>query len=129
MEACLKFRAPGITIPLGLGIGRLVFSTLNKVEWVFMLVMLGAVFSDGTWKFRSGLLLLTVLILLLLQTFWLLPQLDTRAEAYVNGETPPPSFLHFYYAGIEIIKVAALVIYGLKEIGRASCRERVCQYV
>jgi len=25
MEAWLKFRAPGITVPLGLGIGRLVF--------------------------------------------------------------------------------------------------------
>ena len=34
MEAWLKFRAPGITIPLGLGIGRLVFNALNKIEWV-----------------------------------------------------------------------------------------------
>ncbi|HQO86046.1 MAG TPA: hypothetical protein PKX84_00190, partial [Bacteroidia bacterium] len=34
MEAWLKFRAPGITIPLGLGIGRLVFNVLNKIEWV-----------------------------------------------------------------------------------------------
>ena len=29
LEAPLKFRAPGITIPLGLGIGRLVFRALN----------------------------------------------------------------------------------------------------
>ena len=34
MESSLKFRAPGITIPLGLGIGRLVFNVLNKIEWV-----------------------------------------------------------------------------------------------
>lgn len=33
MEAWLKFRAPGITIPLGLGIGKLVFQALNYVEW------------------------------------------------------------------------------------------------
>src|SRR5438067_1809392 len=32
LEAPLKFRAPGITIPLGLGIGRLVFAALNRVE-------------------------------------------------------------------------------------------------
>lgn len=35
MEAWLKFQAPGITVPLGLGIGRLVFNALNTVEWVF----------------------------------------------------------------------------------------------
>lgn len=29
LEAPLKFLAPGITIPLGLGIGRLVFTALN----------------------------------------------------------------------------------------------------
>ena len=32
MEAPLKFRAPNMTIALGLGIGQLVFSALNKVE-------------------------------------------------------------------------------------------------
>ncbi|SDY48374.1 hypothetical protein [Hymenobacter psychrophilus] len=32
LEAPLQFTAPGITIPLGLGIGRLMFQTLNKVE-------------------------------------------------------------------------------------------------
>lgn len=32
LETPLKFRAPGITVPLGLGIGRLVFRALNGVE-------------------------------------------------------------------------------------------------
>ena len=32
LEAPLKFRAPGITLPLGLGIGRLVFRALNAAE-------------------------------------------------------------------------------------------------
>ena len=32
MEAPLKFTAPNITIPLGLGIGMIVFHTLNKIE-------------------------------------------------------------------------------------------------
>src|SRR5664279_3321230 len=32
LEAPLKFRAPGITLPLGLGIGRLVFRALNGCE-------------------------------------------------------------------------------------------------
>ncbi|HPZ93893.1 MAG TPA: hypothetical protein PK871_03115, partial [Mycobacterium sp.] len=34
LEAPLKFRAPGVTIQLGLGIGRLVFRALNICEVV-----------------------------------------------------------------------------------------------
>ena len=34
LEAPLKFRAPGVTLPLGLGIGRIVFRALNLVEAV-----------------------------------------------------------------------------------------------
>lgn len=113
MEAWLKFRAPGISIPLGLGIGRLVFGALNKVEWVFMIVLLGCALTDGTWKLRAGLLLLTLLVLLLLQTCWLLPRLDVRAAAYMDGTPPPPSYLHFYYVGMEVAKVAALMWYGI----------------
>lgn len=123
MEAWLKFRAPGITIPLGLGIGRLVFGALNKVEWIFMLVMLGTVFTDGTWKVRSALLLVILLVLLLLQTFWLLPRLDVRAEAYMSGATLPSSYLHFYYVGMEIIKVATLIIYGVLVFQHLSLKE------
>lgn len=32
LEAPLKFRAPGVTLPIGLGIGRLVFRALNGAE-------------------------------------------------------------------------------------------------
>ncbi|WP_407690773.1 hypothetical protein [Saccharothrix syringae] len=31
-EAPLKFRAPGVTVAIGLGIGRIVFRALNVVE-------------------------------------------------------------------------------------------------
>ena len=41
IEAPLKFQAPDITIPLGLGIGRLVFGALNIVEAI-TLIALGA---------------------------------------------------------------------------------------
>ena len=41
LEAPLKFRAPGITIPLGLGIGRLVFRALNVCEVVLAAMVVG----------------------------------------------------------------------------------------
>jgi hypothetical protein len=36
MEAWLKFLAPGITLELGLGIGKLIFNALNRVEIVII---------------------------------------------------------------------------------------------
>ena len=39
LEAPLKFQAPGITVQLGLGIGRLVFRALNAVEIVLATVV------------------------------------------------------------------------------------------
>ncbi|MEO6792530.1 MAG: hypothetical protein ABI253_05440 [Mycobacterium sp.] len=39
LEAPLKFRAPGITLQVGLGIGRLVFRALNAVEIVLAAVV------------------------------------------------------------------------------------------
>lgn len=46
MEAWLKFRASGITLPLGLGIGQLVFNALNKVEWTLaIIIMLNLIFE------------------------------------------------------------------------------------
>ena len=39
MESWLKFRAPNLTMPVGLGIGKLVFSALNKVEWALAIVI------------------------------------------------------------------------------------------
>ena len=48
LEAPLKFRAPGITLALGLGIGRLVFAALNRVEVVLAaVVVLGAAFGPA----------------------------------------------------------------------------------
>lgn len=46
LEAPLKFRAPNVTLPIGLGIGRLVFRALNTVEVVFAAVVLVVLLSD-----------------------------------------------------------------------------------
>lgn len=113
MEAWLKFQAPGITVPLGLGIGRLVFGTLNKIEWVFALaILIGLVLDKTTHPWIWGLFALSFVILLL-DSFWLLPALDARAAQIIDGELLPPSNLHLWYEAGEIIKCAALLFLGL----------------
>ncbi|MCK0159091.1 hypothetical protein [Allomuricauda sp. F6463D] len=115
MEAWLKFQAPGITIPLGLGIGQLVFSALNKVEWVFALVILG---NFILWKDHYSLsrnkLYPMVLTLLILQTLWLLPALNSRVELLLQGQKVENSYLHLYYVGMELIKVISLFLLAIK---------------
>ncbi|MGB0864029.1 MAG: hypothetical protein ACPGXZ_13990 [Saprospiraceae bacterium] len=113
MEAWLKFRAPGITLPLGLGIGRLVFNMLNKVELVLAIIILGSMLYQGIDGFQwKDLFFLIPFLLLILQTVWLLPALDARAEMHIQGQDVPASSLHFYYAAIEVIKVVCLMIFG-----------------
>ena len=45
LETPLKFLAPGIALPLGLGIGRLVFRALNTVEVVLAAALITALLT------------------------------------------------------------------------------------
>lgn len=113
MEAWLKFRAAGVTLPIGLGIGRLVFNALNKVEWVFALIVLGNLLFAKSRLFtvqKAGFFI--AVALLITQSVWALPGLDARAELHIQGQTVPPSYLHFYYVGMELVKVVCLSIFG-----------------
>lgn len=113
LEAWLKFRAPGVTLPIGLGIGRLVFAALNRVE----LVLAAAILIDlvRAPQRRSQILLFAIPALLLLaQTFWLLPTLDARAEVVIRNGPAPPSQLHLVYVAMEVVKVVALLVTGMR---------------
>jgi hypothetical protein len=115
MEAWLKFQAPGITLPLGLGIGRLVFAALNKVELVLSLVVITSILYPGIDKFRGKYLFFIIpFLILIFQSVCLLPLLDARAEMHILGQEVPPSNLHFYYEGSEFIKIVGLFIFGIK---------------
>lgn len=114
LEAWLKFRAPDVTISIGLGIGRLVFNALNKIEWVFAIaVVVSAIWHRLCYDPANRIVLPGILIILSLQTFWLLPLLDARAELYTQGKDIPPSNTHLYFIAAEMLKVVSLAIYGI----------------
>jgi len=118
LEAPLKFRAPGITVPLGLGIGRLVFRALNAVEIVLATAVLAAVAAD-----RPGPISLVgvgmAVAVLTVQILVVRPQLRRRSDAVLAAATAPPggiierSRAHYAYAGLEVVKVAALLTAGI----------------
>ncbi len=125
MEAWLKFRAPGVTTPIGLSIGRLVFSVLNKIEWLFAIVILINIIWKGGLFTTFHILVCVPIIMLLLQTFWLLPALDIRAEMHIQGQEVVQSNLHFYYVGMELIKVACLVVLGLRFLNAMEFQQKI----
>lgn len=115
MEAWIKFRAPGISLPLGLGIGRLVFAALNKVEWILLLGILLDLLLHRRRQIEWPQLIYSVpLLILLIQTLYALPVLDLRAEMHIKGMPVPPSRLHLYYIVMEVIKIVFLLIAGIK---------------
>lgn len=114
MEAWLKFQAAGVTQVIGLGIGRLVFGALNKVELFFMTVILFSTLRTYGFKINKTLrnLLISLMVVLLAQTFHLLPVLDQRADMIINGTTPSATYFHFYYVFSELIKVILLGVFS-----------------
>lgn len=114
MESWLKFRAPGITVPLGLGIGKLVFGMLNKIEWILAIaILLQLIFEKELFASRGNLLLWIPVSILVLQSAWLLPLLDARADLHIRGLKPLPSNLHWIFIVLECIKLAFLFIVGI----------------
>jgi hypothetical protein len=118
LEAPLKFRAPGITLPLGLGIGRLVFRALNFAE-IGLAALLTLVFVVLRPPGPGWALLVTAWLLLGVQVGVLRPRLDRRAAALIAGRTPPPSRHHLAYIALETAKVPLLVVLAATLIASA----------
>lgn len=115
MEAWLKFQAPGITVTLGLGIGKLVFAALNKMEWIFAIAILTEfIYLRKKILIKDNLFYFIPLLILFIQSIWILPALDLRAQAMIKGETLVPSSLHIWYVGLEVLKTICLGIFGIK---------------
>lgn len=113
MEAWLKFRAKGVTLNIGLSIGKKIFTSLNRVEWIFSVLYT----ISGIYLIQFNIELRTILFLLIfailfIQTFFVLPALNQRVDVILNGETPRKSFLHLYFGSLEILKVLLLIWLG-----------------
>ena len=114
MEAWLKFRAPNVTLPIGLGIGRLVFSGLNKVEWVLALSLVVVfLLRKARPSFTQLVFFAVPFAILIIQTFFLFPLLFERIDIIMSGQKPLPSNVHFYYLFLEVVKVASLFVAGV----------------
>lgn len=111
IETPLKFLAPGITTPLGLGIGRLVFISLSIAGWI-ILVALTLIGQARPRETRSGWLLIGAMWLIMAaESFLIRPALAARSDIVIAGGDPGESWLHYGYIAAELVLLAVLVWY------------------
>lgn len=112
LEAPLKFRAPDVTIRIGLGIGRLVFRALNTVEVVLAGVLIAALVLAAPGIAVAAGAAVTIAVLAV-QLALIRPRLSRRSDAMLAGQDAPRSRAHYAYIAAEGVKVIALVATGV----------------
>ncbi|QIS18824.1 hypothetical protein [Nocardia terpenica] len=112
LEAPLKFRAPDVTLRIGLGIGRLVFRALNAIETVLAATILITVII-GSPSTTTTVALAVAIVCLAIQLVAIRPRLTRRSDAVLAGHDAPRSHSHYAYVAVEVVKVAALLTGGV----------------
>jgi hypothetical protein len=100
-----------VTIPVGLGIGRLVFRAMNIAETVLAAV---AVTVGVSGPPRSLAVLTGVLVaLLVVQLGAVRPRLNRRSDRVLAGEDLPRWRGHLHHVALEAVKVVLLIARGV----------------
>ncbi|WFP16101.1 hypothetical protein [Citricoccus muralis] len=124
IEAPLKFTAPGITIPLGLGIGRRVFLAMNLTELALAVVLIAALVvlwrgaaawpsTRGRWWYLGALAVLAV------KSAVIRPLLASHTDAVLAGVSDGGSGMHYAYIAADALLIVLLVtalVLGVKRI-------------
>lgn len=104
----VKFQAPDLTMPVGLEVGRYTFGLFSNMELGFLVVI--AIAAGFARPQRITIVLLTVVaVQLLLQRWWLLPELDARVSQILAGGTVTFSPSHSTYAVFDGVKTVLLI--------------------
>jgi len=112
LEAPLKFRAPGVTLRIGLAIGRVVFRAVNVAEAVLALVVVVGIVIAKPGPVAIVALAVAV-VALLVQLALIRPRLNRRADAVLAGADAPRSQAHHAYIVVEAVKLIALLVGGI----------------
>ncbi|QIM17475.1 hypothetical protein G7067_12970 [Leucobacter insecticola] len=112
IEAPLKFQAPGITIPLGLGIGRLVFAVLNIAEAAILLAITLLSFWPISARIEGRRLLVWFGLILVFaaKVAGVRPPLNARTDLVIAGADPGQSPWHYLYIACDLVTMVLLVL-------------------
>ncbi len=105
----VKFQAPNLSRSVALEIGKATFYLFNTIEWgaLFAIVILTAV-SCNRWK--KWMMAILLILLLSMQTFWILPALALRADRVISGGNPSLGHDHLLYVITEGCKLLFTIL-------------------
>ena len=113
----VRFTAVSITRPVALDVGRVVFAALNKAELLALVLLLVIVRVSG--RSRELWAWCAILILIVLaQGAWLIPELAARTDIIMAGGELPPSSAHAIYSSLELIKIGLLLFLGFSSVAK-----------
>lgn len=111
IETPLKFYAPGMTLPVALGLGRLVLTAAEIAGLVLLLAMTAASLPRPRLGRVSWWVLGGLWLVLLIQMVVIRPQLNARTDQVLAGEDSGSSSLHGIYIGADIVLLLGALIY------------------
>ncbi|KAG2184809.1 hypothetical protein INT43_000722 [Umbelopsis isabellina] len=132
LDTPIKQYAPNVDKEQSTNIGRHIFSWLNKLEASYSFhgrghVAVGVVSLDlfCVWRqkiidrggFVDKALVAATLVpsaIVILQSAYLLPTLNERADKLIKGQSLEPSSVHKQYIGFEAVKVVGLAVAGIR---------------
>lgn len=112
LETPVRFRAPGVTLQVGLSIGRLVFHALNAVEVILAAAILVALASASP-SVGGTVAIVVAAVMLAAQLVLVRPRLARRSDAVLAGQDARRSHAHYAYVALETAKVITLLAGGI----------------
>ena len=126
LETPLKFQVPGMTLPIALELGKIMFGISTNIQIVLILII-GFSFLFNKEKLNSKLVINFFLLALILglEKFWMLPILDARADVLVSGKGLPPTALHDYFIYAEVAKIVLLMALPILVLERKNIQSKL----
>jgi hypothetical protein len=104
----VKFHVPSLSRTAAFDVGRTVFHASQTLQLLPLVLALGSAMAGRVSRATWGCLTAAVSALLI-QTVWLFPVLDARAQVLISGGVPTGHSTHAAYATLEVLKVLALI--------------------
>ena len=123
IETPLKFLAPGMTLELALGLGRIVLTAADIAGAALLVVM--TAFSLARPRVTRGPLVTlgSLWVVLLAQIALIRPALNHRTDVVLAGGDPGSSPLHVLYIVADVVLLAGLVVF-IALVARADADAR-----
>ena len=109
VAAPAKFQVQTLDLSVALQIGRAQFAWIGIVEWCLVTLITIVL----TLRLQiPPLPLAGVILIFLIQQFWLQPLLQVRSDLLISGQSVPLSHIHLIFAVLELLKFLSLLLYS-----------------